>query len=401
VKKYLVGLSVLLISLMLAQCERGGQNKTEQSVEQKIDYASVEVVKDRLAAIKKCGSCHSDVYENWMKGPHANAYKAIRAHIEHADTSSNFSDTYRLYLNEQADLNVRCYPCHTGSNVWETNFAGLSTEADPAHYTDEFYPKINKSIGQRDQEDPENMLTGVDCLSCHKDGDHVVTHGSYKPTSNEKVEGQCNPIASPFFSTNQSCRSCHIVQVRSMKRLVAEGHIEKEVSCNSSCHQEYDDNGKGTHYYFWRHEAEGKVRPKDHHVFENITTEVVQKDGEWVLNFAWSNNYIPHDFSACGEAIVVTEVWSKSGAILAELTERANLKDEWLARDTAASLRDGIAGYHFLLNDAPLTNRVILKGDPSGGTIRIRGLIKPQYWSKEGELEEQYSSDRPVIIQNN
>ncbi len=390
-KHLVVFILLLAATAVLWRCH--GNDPTDLQEFEKLAHNidTMEHVENRIAAIQRCAKCHQTEYENWLKGPHANAYKGLLEHMAYIDTSSNFSEDYRTFLPDRFE--TICASCHTGQNIFETSFNGLAEEQDANKFNKSHYPKMHEFAQARNGDQAKVMDTGVDCLTCHKSGDKIVTHGTYKP-SGKASEGQCDLVASPFFSTNQSCYSCHHWQVTSMESLVKHGDLKSEQNC-LDCHIERDESGQSTHYFYWRKDPADKKRPATLNVFHTIKTEAQYNGRYWQIDFEWANTTIPHAFSECGDAVARVEVVDKRGNVVKSFEKRVNMKS-YLSKNEVAHFQEGEKGRNFGYNEPPIKHSVVTDKALEGGVIRVIGLVKPQYWSKDAELEEVYRHETPI-----
>lgn len=377
---FILGTIVLFVTLSNCEVEQSSDQQVAEPVLQ------TEEIVDRQAMILECAGCHQTEYENWKKGPHANAYTSLLEHGSHVDTCPNFSDGYKQFLGNS--IGKVCTDCHTGQTLYETVFLGLDKEQDPGNFNTESYPFMHKFAVQRSVNRKSDLTTGVDCLTCHKSGDKVVTNANFSPSGGNQ-EGQCSVQPSAFFSSNENCYTCHHHQVESMQRLVAEGEIIEEQSC-SSCHQEYDEHGNGTHYWYWRKDAPDKIRPDSLNAFASITANVIRHEDKHALEVRWINNFIPHDYSECGDALAVVDVQDGNGTSLAKFTKRLN-RLEAMKDLPAEHFGMGTPGSQFIFGASEPADTTLLNQDPTGGRILIEGLVKPQYWSTDKELLSVYA----------
>ena len=343
-------------------------------------------IADRVAEIEKCAKCHQQEYESWLAGPHANAYKNLIKHSERVAASAYFSADYKSFINEKMD--AVCLACHTGLNLYESNYLGLESENDSKKFTKEHYPKSFKQIQERDRKNVTNLSTGVDCMTCHSYGKKNVTNLS---STAKGMKGSCELIKSKFFESNQNCFSCHHHQVETMQRLVKEKKLKSEDNC-VSCHQQYDENGKGTHYFYWREEAKEIARPERMNVFQSVAAQLISKGAEKYVQVEWPNNFLPHDFSECGELVLNIEVCNPQGKSIGTGQIRINRKNKMQSLPSN-HFREGQAGNEFIFGGKVASTQIKVDPKLASYTVKIVGLVKPQYWSLEEELVEIYRTE--------
>lgn len=385
---------LITVSIIMVRCQQADkvENQTMYTKNSSSDtIIPTENIVDRVKAIEKCASCHKEEYENWLIGPHANSYKSLIEHKHHVDSSKNFSDTYRDVISTA--LPTFCISCHTGQNLYETVFKGLDTERNESKFTDQIYPHLYKRPALIRNEKLSGFSTGVDCLTCHKSGDKVVTDSSYVKSIKNVNNKNCDLIASTFFSSNMNCYTCHSPEVESMKKYVTNGNLKNEINCNS-CHMERDNNGKPTHYYYWKKDAPGKHRPEKLNMFSDIYAELSSKNGKQQLFFHWGNNYIPHGISGCGETVAYVEVWDKNNKLQMEFHELVNQKAFMIQCNKGSKLlEEGEFGTSLNMIDKPIEKEIPIETNLKGGKIIIRGMNKSQYWSDKKELKEVFRKE--------
>ncbi|MEM8885239.1 MAG: multiheme c-type cytochrome [Planctomycetota bacterium] len=127
-----------------------------------------------LDSSDNCKECHAEIYEEWSGDRHAKAW---------------VGELYTELSNNHTDPN--CWSCHAPRPILET---GLDSPAEARG---------------------EDRESGIDCLSCHRQGNHVVgpskTHG---PVAGRNPD--CGPVFDPNFSrsgaqeeTAKFCGVCH------------------------------------------------------------------------------------------------------------------------------------------------------------------------------------------------
>lgn len=353
-------------------------NRASRSSAHRAHY--VEVTLSRPQQVEKCGSCHTQAFENWKKGPHANAYKMLRAHDAYIDSSKNFPPSYNAFV--EASMEPICASCHTGKNIFETNFAGVDHQAAVSLVTKGTFPRSSEQAYTRDLQSESDVTTGVDCLTCHVQGERVVTNAHSKASEDSGL------IKSKLFSDNLSCFSCHHHQVSTMKELVAAKTLDQEKSC-VQCHQEYDASGKGTHYFYWRNDPKGKKRPDRLEIFESVSVEAVVGRRS-SLKVTWTNTGTPHGYSECGEAKSVVTAVLKNGKrrVLAEmLLNRKNFFDG--IDKMPPHFKAGRNGDEFVYRSG--REPVVVAIDPRQiDHVVLTGWVKPQYWSDAKEFLQVY-----------
>lgn len=344
----------------------------------------VDSTVSRQKQIEKCATCHKSEYDNWKIGPHANAMLMLDKHNNIPEKDSSFPKGYINFVHER--VNTVCASCHTGQNSYDVNFKGINHLIEVSKLNKDSFPEFLKQAYTRNNSKGNEIETGVDCMTCHAQGNKVVTN------FNSKANKKNGIIKSHLFSNNMNCYSCHHHQVSTMQDLVKEGKLKNEISC-VSCHQQYNDDGVGQHYFYWKHNDVTKERPERLDIFSTAKLIVEKKQ----LLFSWKNTMMPHGFSECGEALctVIATYGNDKTDTLYEV--KINRKDYFDQQKNYPN--------HFLIgeNGLPFTYsdeiKQSIKIDKKSTLkyITIIGLFKPQYWSSSKEYkiiyEKRYTED--------
>ena len=337
----------------------------------------------RAEQVQKCASCHREVYENELIGPHATAYTNVLEHIEHVKNSPNFNSAWK-----QAVLMVdRCAKCHASENLYETVFSGLEAEVDETKYSSDHYPDIFSQALPRDN--GASRMSGIDCLTCHVKNNKVITSESFKP-SGIKMEGQCDVMPSKFFSHNLNCITCHKVIYKNTLKNVENGLVTVEDANCIKCHQEYDENGKGTHYYYWKHDAPGKTRTHNMDLFSCVSVSLKQSGDTKYIVFNWQNQNAPHQYPECAEYIVDVKLITGDNDTVFLGSERINKKEDQ-GPEILKLFKDdhpGIAGYCNYVGTEPLLKEYpVASIDISKAHVLVILKLKTQYFSLDAEAK--------------
>lgn len=342
---------------------------------------------ERMLAVLECAGCHQEVYENWKAGPHAASYEKLMDSWDIMENSDYYPEAYTKWVSQNIQI---CFSCHASENVFETNFAGIEDEPDLNNISYRHFAGLYQMSSPR--QDRETWSTGTDCFTCHYNGEQVITGPDFKPSSDHSdMAGYCNPKPSIFFTSNLNCNSCHSIHVDHTMRFFGNGEPAKlqsnESSC-LSCHQEYDRQGKGTHYFFWRHDDLKKHPRKEIKggIFEQLKTKVV-RGTEPKLVIDWKNDLYPHSFSECGEVAVFIKVKTVFDNLLFETDVRLNRKtihDKELQKQMEGEDPPGKVGYTFNPGAEPLHLELPLGVPKIGsGRIEMMAIDKGQYWADD------------------
>ena len=345
----------------------------------------LDATTDRVLAVQKCGSCHQEEYQNWSDGPHAYSYRSMRKLYETASDSvlGYFPKAYGTWI--QQNMNI-CFQCHATENLYETNFKGIEYTKSPSLIKEAIFPDL-RQMG-RPRIDPQTFTTGIDCYTCHFNGERVITGPDFKPDpSKTQMPGYCNPLPSAFFTTNSNCYTCHNFAADTQEANLHSGMEFEETNC-IECHQEYDAKNKGTHFFDWRF-ADRKKHPEEHAkggLFESMEIQVVQGDVP-KLTVDWRNTVSPHGLTECGEVVVEFVVEDQNGKRVLKEDIRLNRKsqhDVHLRKQLFGEEPPGIVGYQFDPSDPPIHEEFPLNGKYiQSGKILVTALDKAQYWGDD------------------
>lgn len=360
----------------------------------------LSVPTERSKAVEDCGSCHAQAYENWKAGPHAASFAKLKESQQLIAHSGHFPEAYSNWIEGNISI---CMSCHASKNIFETRLKGTELQENVHVISQRNFPELNEMAEPR--ESPDTWSTGTDCFTCHYNGERIVTRGDFEPQSAGQ-DMPCHPLASPFFTTNTACTSCHGIHVDHLMRFVGNGGPKMELASTEtnciSCHQEYDAKGKGTHYFFWRHDDPTRhLRKKvKGGIFDALKTRITSKAGASLLQVDWANTLYPHNFSECGEVVVYLEVLDRENTPVFATDVRLNRKayhDPDLREQMDGQEPTGSMGYDFAPDSAPLHLEFELpKADYNGGRIKLRAIDKGQYWADDAIGEEIYVGERKL-----
>lgn len=340
---------------------------------------------------EKCGSCHKEIYENEKNGPHANAYKMLSSHFDFIESPAYDFDGYRHFL----EFNKKdCESCHAAQNLYEDVFKSFD---DTSYSHIDFYKPHAMFVSLRSIEE---RSTGVDCMTCHYNGQRVVTSADFKPSNTGECPTFCRPVASKLFSSNLNCYPCHAEQVGDLEKL---GSVSGTSKTCASCHSETNTAGKYTHYTYWAHNPEDKKLPERLNIFNDIRASRNTKTG--CIEFFWLNNSLPHITSVCTELVAFVAV-KYGGAVVAKDTIRLNRKTQH-ERELAQFVPSGFPGIYGKefkgLNDT-IKSKISLRPNASleNYSVSILGIKKEQYWLNDSISSIYFNKTVPInsIITN-
>ncbi|HXH19551.1 MAG TPA: multiheme c-type cytochrome [Chitinophagales bacterium] len=347
--------------------------------------------KSRAEKIQECAKCHPREFENEQLGPHANAFTQVREYVfQRAQNSPYFPPVYVKTITDS--FTTICTRCHTGKNLYENNLKATLTSSNVdsiwQHHSNEITAKVPA------RENPDEWLTGIDCLTCHGANDNVITHIHSKADRG----APCRPAGNAFFSSEKACITCHLGVVSDMVDNIHNPAVTKSQTC-MSCHSEYDENGQFTHYIYWRHDPPHKKRAAVRGgIFDDFTVKVQKKTRhEYALSFEWANKRAPHRITETEDIFMVVSVTSQQSKIIVTDTVRVNDKaksdnDIQLPIFKGEPIPGSPVGYTFLPTDSAFRKTVsfVMPGDSKSLTVNLTGFIKSQYWLDDAEAEKVY-----------
>jgi len=334
----------------------------------------------RNEILAKCTSCHAGVHENEKMGPHAHAYLALLNHRKEVNDPAYTEKPYSHFVNRSFDN--MCVTCHASKNLFEENFRGLETVADLSMISNQSHPAVFSSPPAR--EDSTTWISGIDCITCHYTGKNVAATAAFTENpQNRKLKDYCFPVASRFLSSDMFCATCHADPYKDMQKYILLRFVSDKVTCNG-CHQEYKD-GKGTHYFYWRHDAESKKSDAYNNLlFAGFDAQLAGNN----IQVKWVNTGIPHEIGKCRDYVTTVEVKDAAEKIIATHLIRLNRKDDHAA-DMAQHFENnyslpGQPGHEFHPFTDTITAVIPLpKNFTLPLTLRVSALNKAQYWAPD------------------
>lgn len=321
----------------------------------------------REKQILKCADCHKQEYENELKGPHSYSYKSITEHRDFVNSSKYDCDFYTRHVNRSFEA---CLGCHTPQNLYATLLK--DSLGQPFALVDKLLKETHPRPLTRDKNAAQ---TGIDCMSCHFDGKGMVSL-KHAFTADDSIPAK--QTRQQITLNNLNCYLCHFDAVRNFNPEIA---IKKTGSALCiSCHQEYA-NGKGTHYFYWQHDADGKHNPKPEKLMDDFHFTASEDQKEGIIS--WQNTLMPHKISPGPEMILFCEILSKDSALLGSKTIRINKKREFdkeMYQTLGNKVQRGIEGDDVPLDGKPIEYRFPLKQAKSATMYRVSFIHKSQYW---------------------
>jgi hypothetical protein len=330
----------------------------------------------RTEQVKTCGSCHVKEYENEMKGPHGSAFMMLQKHLAYVDSKQYNDAGYKSYINEKR---TSCISCHASDNQYEKILKTVAENQDSfLVYLDhaDRQPPIRKA-------NKDNFLTGIDCLSCHYDGNRVVTNLGFESKNHAASPPYCNPKGTILFSHSNACVTCHTDEYKGLVKMQG----IKSNDC-LACHQQYDNKGKGTHYIYWRHDDKDHPKPENLKIMDDITATYDATGGRVIVK--WHNTRLPHPLVVFTEPIAYFEVVDGSGKMLGKGEIRLNGRDAYNKNmiERGYKALPGISGVSLPLDGSSIYDTIPnIKVSKSGSIeLKITGGEKSQYWLPDSTI---------------
>jgi hypothetical protein len=364
----LLVLLVFFLLILLLGCEyrqAGAGSKQKANTLYTEEFQQLE----RSEQIKRCASCHQQIFDNEQSGPHAAAYERLTQHKAFVNHPSYDCDFYTRHVNEKYASD--CMRCHASENLFETLFKNhRQTDSLQAVLLQFKNPPLQgRAAG--------NQLTGVDCFTCHFDGDGML---SARPKYKQGSEAVCNPKFSPFFQQiNITCYPCHTDEYRSLTDNFALLKISPP-SCNS-CHLETEADGKGTHYHYWTPGKAGKGNRPMQMLVNDF--HLLQHPPKGHMGVVWKNQSLPHLPGLCPELILRLQFLDKNQQIIATHELRVNRKAEYDTLMYEYFGKKWLGGIRGVLPPALGTADTFLYRQPGSKkptSLRVSVIKKQQYW---------------------
>lgn len=244
----------------------------------------------RTAAVLECARCHPREYEAWKDGPHSHTRASFDAHWKKvADPASDIPPDMRAFL-KTVDPRTSCLPCHAPLKTVYEHSLPVDWDGKTRLYERPLSLKPDDPL----------LTTGVDCLTCHRDGQgRVITRADYKRTPGLKPPpGFCDPVPSRAFSHPDNCLPCHGDSVRAVAARFDAAGPERAASLRcENCHWEKGPDGKLTHWEIWRGSSHGGD-PLNKAALDGLALTVRRGAAGPELAVDWSMDFLPHPIVA-------------------------------------------------------------------------------------------------------
>ncbi len=368
-KRRIITFSIFTLAILLifSRCKPRNADRRQHGFATREEFKNLS----RKEQVKKCGSCHEAIYKNEMLGPHANAWKNLRAHIDFINSTEYDCAYYKGLVKRDS---ASCYGCHTSTNMYESVFRMNINEGDYA-----LAPRLKKRKFLVMRSD-EEATTGTDCITCHFNGSGVVAGENFKASERAAdCPAYCKPRASKFFSSNANCQPCHEEQFNDV--FAMNSSKSTNITC-ASCHEEKNAQGKYTHYTYWAHNPKEKAEPENLDLFSGVTASYLPQEN--VCRVTWCNKLMPHRASVCTELVAVVEI-KDGNRIIKQDTIRLNRRDEHIAHirnGPGFKSFPGISGFEFSKEGDSVVKEIVLPpiSKSANYNISITGIKKEQYW---------------------
>jgi hypothetical protein len=319
----------------------------------------------REAKIAKCADCHKKEYDNEKSGPHANAFLMLMAHKQFVNSDSYGSVLYKHRIK----MHIQdCMACHSPQDLYQTILN------DSIGGIDDIVNELVRPTLPKRRTDSITRYTGVDCLTCHYTGEDIILPPSIEI---DKSTTTASMTLKDIVKINTTCYSCHLDVTERFDAGIA---IKKTGTFNCiKCHQEYDSKNKGTHYYYWRHDSEGKINNNLISVLNDFRFKIENGKGK----VTWNNTAMPHTLPIATEMIFHIDVMAADSSLLGSGALRVNRKtdfDKSMYEELGKNYLEGIAGQDVSLNNFIANVDFNVRDVSRAHLYRITLKNKAQYW---------------------
>lgn len=339
----------------------------------------------RNQQIQKCSNCHKQQFDNEMRGPHAYAFQSISEHKDFVNSTKYDCDFYTKHVNRSYDY---CLGCHTPQNLYQTSLNekqfGATSMVDSLLRIDHPHPPTREiGAGQR---------TGIDCMSCHFDGEKLITLKHIPTKDDSVVEKQ---TLQQITKNNLTCYLCHFDAVRNFNPEIAIQKTGTALCVN--CHIESNKQGNRTHYFYWQHDTAEKHNPKPTLLLSDFHFTVSPDKKEGIIT--WQNTVMPHKISPGPEMVLFWDILSKDSIVLGSKTIRINKKKEFDKEMYNSLGRNqlGVMGEDVPLDGKPIMYHFPLVQANKAAIIRVRFMHKSQYWFPDSLGKVELVKTYPII----
>lgn len=238
---------------------------------------------ERREKVAACAKCHEKEAKAEAEGPHSRSYESAIRQWHVAMKEPDKSPRLARDLREAGDIS-HCLRCHSPTKT-------VFDDSISSAWSGSGIPPWKELTVERGE---EIQAGGVDCLTCHAEGDRVVTRADYVRTAGSKPP--CDPKASPAFSRSASCVVCHEPAVTPYAhKLAASSPARKSpyLDC-ADCHMEKDSSGRRGHY--WYRDGDGKkLEALTKPMFKGFVAKVERTKSGRSLLLRWPLDFVPHE----------------------------------------------------------------------------------------------------------
>jgi hypothetical protein len=329
----------------------------------------------RIELLNTCKSCHLNQHENEMIGPHANAYESLLEHKDYVNKKEYHSPQWTQLVNHSFE--TTCIGCHAPINLFEGVYSGMEfmqlAELRNVH-TSNFF-KLPKP-----REATDNRISGIDCLSCHYNGKHILATGNFLEKEEYKsIKGYCFPKPSAFLSSDLLCTSCH-----------HDNYNEKDnfenitsMNCNG-CHTE-KTNFNNTHYTYWK---KSQKQLTDSSYFHSIISNLNITSDKLRIYINLKNGTIPHLFNVCRETIIYLDLIDHLDNVIVKDQIVLNRREDHLSSFKSYSSKfsielQGKVGSSFKYKTDVISKKIERAQNKGIKKINVNVVTKGQYWHND------------------
>lgn len=361
-----------------------------------------EASSERARQLSACAGCHPDAYANWAKGPHASSFHSLEKYRESVLGRPELHPP-DLVRSFEPGVPEECRGCHAPAALFGSVVASAAEGSARVSWAS--VPPARPA---------DSAATGVDCLTCHVDelGRIRKASGAPTPSGSHATDAPassgagCRPVASPALADQTFCFVCHsdtakqYLQVKYV--LPRDVRAQMDARGCGSCHQEYGEDGRSTHYTFWKDGPPSK-RESFRTVFDRVRVSLERRSGASFARAELVNDFAPHEFpsQSLPEFAVHVEVRTAKGQAASSAMFRLNRKSEEdrksRERGEAEKIPGGVVGKILMPFEPGASVEVPIRESSlgSGCEVAISVRYKSQYWLPDAQARQVYERTEP------
>ncbi|MCS6933599.1 MAG: cytochrome c family protein [Chitinophagales bacterium] len=336
---------------------------------------------------KECGKCHQEIYEQELNGPHAHAYYSIQEHVQYVSQPKYECSFYENHVLKNSE--TECMRCHAPDNMFQSVFQHHhATDSLLGWLMQKDYPHQPIPWKKTDKD----KTTGVDCLSCHFDGQGVMS--SNKKYTSTFYSAPCNPKYSELFAkTDITCLPCHTDAAKSAYKFYGSNYNFRR--CNT-CHTL--TNQKQPHRYIWYKDPPALT----HHLYNGIFKNMIATyDVSHATLRLTSSFEMPHVTAQCTELLLQCTALANDSTAITSYLIRFNRKAEFdsLMYDYYNKNKlGGVEGGAFFQPGKAFNHSEKIKptNKKTPAILKLELFKKQQYWLHDSLMYPLYTTHIPI-----